>query len=344
MAKPTAQSQVANLLAERLPKDNDVQDTEEVTEETEALAEPEVDEEIESEAIEEEVSEEQQEVDGEYYDVSSFAEAVGLSPEEMYSVRVPLSLPDGRQEATLGELKDMVQSSSQTAAQAKKESAAIKRQLEEQTAERDQVMRMGQMPNEIAVEMANYRIIQDTLKGTDWAAMQAQDANAAITQRQNLLDMAREAEMRIGQMQQTHQAQQSQYVQQRIEQEDYKLLQKKPEWYDAQAREKAKNDAKSLLEDYGFNGQEIAKLTSNDDHRVTLMLDELFNLRNKMASVSEGAKKIRRAPKSLRSAGKPQVSVKDADAAAVIDQGKKSNRPQDKVRGVAAVLSRNRGN
>ena len=125
--------------------------------------------------------------------------------------------------------------------------------------------------------------------------------------------------------------QQEQYAlqQRQLQEEQAKLLERIPEWKDAQVANKERDSIVTYAKRFGFNDQEIA---ATADSRVVDLLRRAYLYDELMAKRPTATKKVKKAPKMIK-AGKPKGkrNVSEQNRKTAFDKLAKSGRKEDAI-------------
>ena len=125
--------------------------------------------------------------------------------------------------------------------------------------------------------------------------------------------------------------QQEQYAlqQRQLQEEQAKLLERIPEWKDAQVANKERDSIVTYAKRFGFNDQEIA---ATADSRVVDLLRRAYLYDELMAKRPTATKKVKKAPKMIK-AGKPKgkINVSEQNRKTAFDKLAKSGRKEDAI-------------
>lgn len=236
-------------------------------------------------------AEEVQEV-ADQYTVSSLAEAIGFTPEEMYDVEVPMG--EGIEPMKLGQVKDRIKAAEGENHTLKEELESIKNQVGEQP-------QMPNMTNEMLEAQANIKALQMEYQQIDWDAAEKNDPGQAALAKQKYQEAFQIAQ---GQM---NQAQQGMYAaqQERLRQAYPVMLEKIPAWKDQDTRRADQAKMKQLMLSEGFHESEVMSI---GDPRTMKLIHELMTLREKTGALDkateDAVRQVKKAPRVIGSGGR----------------------------------------
>lgn len=146
--------------------------------------------------------------------------------------------------------------------------------------------------------------VLDQESAIDWNKLREDDPaefsakKAEIAERRQALDnLKRQAAETFTQNQQAKQQEHQNLLQERLQQEAQSLLEKMPEWQDADRAKREKTELSEYLTSQGFSPQEVANAV---DHRAIVIARKamLFDRQNATGTVAR--KKLAKVPKTLK--------------------------------------------
>ncbi len=241
-----------------------------------------------------EVSEAPQAADaGEIHDISALAAAIGVEPEWLYNLKVPLA--DGREPITIGQIKDTIQETERQRELLSKHRA----DLEQRAQQIDAMLQVAtEVPKAVADAQALVKSIEAEYARVDWKQLEARNPGKAALHRQKLNDAYAEATAGVQMaMQQASQVQQAQFLQTRNE-EIGKFLEFVPEWKDKNTAVKERDEIVNLFaQRYGIHPRELLGLT---DHRYVRAMRDFMLMARQVQGADAAQKRVVKAPKTLR--------------------------------------------
>ena len=139
---------------------------------------------------------------------------------------------------------------------------------------------------------------QKVLDNTDWTQFEAAQASAEQLKYINLRDTLRK---QAQEKQQKHVQEVQAHYAKAIEEADRQTRSAIPEWNDAKVRAAEWQAIKDLGASYGFKAQEMDAVL---DPRTRLMLRDFAKIKQEVATVKAGAKRIRKVGKTLGAGGR----------------------------------------
>jgi hypothetical protein len=309
--------------------------------ETEETAEEQTTETIE--ATEEQEAEVSEETGVAIDTLTELAEAIEVDNDFLYNIKVPM--PDGQEPVSLSELKDAYTGKLQTTTEAEAALNARREAFEkeqEETRQRiaAQQAQIQQMPDELLAAEADVRAIAKQYQTFDWSELEKVDPGRAALEKQNLATQYSQAEARAQEIRNDIQKKQEQSFQQMQAEQQQKILTTFPKWADPVVAQKEFGEISSLLNNYGFNQQELQYF---GDSRILKLLSDYSQLKNQASEAKTVRKKVVKTPKSLKP-GAPKVDQSAAQKReALIQKAAESRDSRVKVRAIGDLLNSNRG-
>lgn len=321
-----------------VPEDKPEDKQEETAEETEETEEP--TEEPTSEQIEE------QEEQPEQVPIASLNELIEhneLDPEWVQSLKIPVKVNGEEGEQSLSELVKSYQLHQATEAELSEAKAKSKATLEELNQQKEaiaeslQILQTMVQDEEAAIEAAS--------KSINWSQLEEDDPGKAALEKSRLQErraaLQAKKQKALEAYKKTHEAQQQQQqqnLQQFVQTERTKLLEKVPEWRDPEKAQAEQNKLTEYLIGQGYTQEEIAKAY---DHRLVVGLRKAM-LWDEMQSKSQVAKKkVVKVPKVLKpGAPKPKEQLNRER----IDKQRAKLRQTGSLDDAYALIKARRGN
>ena len=175
----------------------------------------------------------------------------------------------------------------------------------------------------------NLALLQDAMRQLQtgerteeqWSELYREDPMLYMKEKEDLRDRQARAQA----------VQQEQYAlqQRQLQTEQAKLLERIPEWKDAEVANKERDNIVTYAKRFGFNDQEIA---ATSDSRVVDLLRRAYLYDALMAKKPTATKKVKKAPKMIK-AGKPKgkVNVSQQNRKTAFDKLAKSGRKEDAI-------------
>jgi hypothetical protein len=301
-------SDAINLLLNRDNTPNQASDDIQESTDTEVSAE-ETATETEAE-VADQTEEVEEEVESEQYDEESDEEEVAV-----YIAKV-----DGEEvEVTADDLIKSYQL--EQTAQKRLREAAEERKKIQSDAQQVEAERKYYAENLEVLKNALAQYQQGDMTEQQWAELYQRDPLAYMKKKED----ARDQQNKIQALQQEQMALQQRH----IEQEQIKLLDRIPEWKDAEVAAKERANIVTYAKRFGFNDQEIA---ATSDSRVVDLLRRAYLYDALQSRKPTATKKVKTAPKMLK-AGKPKgkVNISDQNRKSAFDKLSKSGRREDAV-------------
>ena len=301
-------SDAINLLLNRDTTPNQASDDIQESTDTEVSAE-ETATETEAE-VADQTEEVEEEVESEQYDEESDEEEVAV-----YIAKV-----DGEEvEVTADDLIKSYQL--EQTAQKRLREAAEERKKVQSDAQQVEAERKYYAENLEVLKNALAQYQQGDMTEQQWAELYQRDPLAYMKKKED----ARDQQNKIQALQQEQMALQQRH----IEQEQIKLLDRIPEWKDAEVAAKERANIVTYAKRFGFNDQEIA---ATSDSRVVDLLRRAYLYDALQSRKPTATKKVKTAPKMLK-AGKPKgkVNISDQNRKSAFDKLSKSGRKEDAV-------------
>lgn len=276
-------------------------DTEVSAEETETETEAEVEDQTEDEEVE---------VESEQYDEESDEEEVPV-----YIAKV-----DGEEVEVTAE--DLIKSYQlEQTAQKRLREAAEERKKIQADAQQVEAERKYYAENLELLKGALTQYDQGNMTDQEWAELYQRDPIAYMKKKEDMRDQ----QNKIQALQQEQAALQRRH----IETEQAKLLERIPEWKDAEVAAKERAGIVTYAKRFGFDDQEIAATT---DSRVVDLLRRAYLYDALQSRKPSATKKVKKAPKMIK-AGKPKgkVNVSEQNRKSAFDKLSKSGRREDAV-------------
>lgn len=272
--------------------------------------------------------------------LSDLAEAIGVDPTTLYDLEFTLS---GTGESLkLGEVKDRLQSIQQVQAQTKAEREALQ-QERQQWQQKAQQWLDTQQQQSAELDRARLEAMQADadMARVDWDAFERSDPGRAALEYAKMMRRQQAAQAQFQAVAQTVQQQQwlahqqwQQQQQQLRAEHDAKLLERIPEWRDAQ-KQQAELDAiwKWNVDNYGFTPDELA--TAVDwRHREMIRKAYLYDQLNVKKATLE------KTPKPTLKAGLMKKPVADERIQALKAKAQKTRDRVDQVKAAQAILDK----
>jgi len=254
--------------------------------------------------------------------VSSLAEAIGWSPEELYDIDV--SMGDGKDPIKLGALKDQYET-------AVAEKATATAEVDRLRSEATNAPNTAVASQELLQAQANVISIQQQYQNYDWAAAELNDPGQAALLRQKFTESFAHANGQVSRVQQ----QQQQQRQQQLAQGEVRLIELIPEWKNNETRQAAQTNIKALMSEAGYPTEFINGV---DDPIAIALLNELAILRAEKSAAGVAVTKVRKAPRVLKSSGKlkPTSQEKQTELA---NKARATGDRNDQVAAVKALFN-----
>lgn len=282
-------------------------ETEEVDEDVEVESEDETRETDESEESEEQEPEEDDSETLRFENVAELAEATGLTLDEfMENIKITRKIDGVEEEVTLAELR----SGNQRDADYRKKTTELADNRRNFEAEVSQAKEnLGKQYQE-AAEMA--QILQDQLtqefQSIDWNALELEDKNEWLFQRQRLgerynqaEELKKQASERIAEHQKQLQAQREANENKLREEHGRRLLEVIPEWSDVEVWKSDDKQLREFLAGYGISSQEIDGFY--DSRLIHLARDAMKN-KGQTANIDIAKKRVKKLPKLIKPGAK----------------------------------------
>lgn len=271
-------------------------------------------------------------------DLSQLAEAIGVEPEWLYNLRIPM--PEGGDPITLGEYKDIISQKGKVVGDEQR--LAYERNLFEQERqqfqqEREQsLQQLQQLPDAVMQAEARVQALAQQYQTTDWSSLEQTDPGRAALAKQNMSAAFQQAQQEAQTLRYQFQQAQQNLENERRTAEEQKLLMNIESWRDPTIRTAEMNDIATLMVEYDYTPQEAQKLI---DSRAIRMMHDYLKIRKQVGTANANAKQVRKVPKALRPAGhgKPKPG-KLTELQQTLNAAKTGNRKQ-KVSAVSQLLN-----
>lgn len=283
------------------------------------------------EEVEEETAEapETEQEDGEIRNIVALSERIGWEPSDIYDLEIEMETD--QDPVKLGELKDKYTEKLRAESLWIKE----KEELTNQVQQMQQGQTTGQqMTEEMTMALGAITAIRQQNDSTDWAELEGEDPGKAALYKQKLNQAYSQAQQQFRQAESQQQQMATQAQQQLLVQSAQKLLQDIPEWNDATVATKEKADLVTTAKTYGFSDNDINGI---NDPRVIMLLRRLTQLEKQSKDSSEAVKRVQKAPKVLKGAGRKAPNANKTDQ--LIQRAKTANRSQRGKAEIDAVRS-----
>lgn len=229
---------------------------------------------------------------GEIHDLAGLAQAIGVDPEWLYSLKMPM--PDGRDPLTLGQFKDVITQVDRDRQQIEKQRIELAQAEARMQAALDVTQ---QVPQAVQAAYAEVAAIEQQYNSIDWATVEKRNPGQAALARQKMNDAYAAAKANLGQTVQKAQAMQQQlFEQQRLEQ-TAALLEKVPEWKDKATAVRERDLILTTMSEYDIDPRELLVV---NDHRYVRAMRDLALLKQQSRNADASLKQVRQAPKTLR--------------------------------------------
>jgi len=298
-----------------------VAEIEEAEETTDTNADEEVEEETAETSDDEETDlneSEDQEPDAEegehftYETVNDLAEATGQSIEDfLENTKITRKIDGVEEEVTLAELRNGNQRDADYRRKTT-ELADNRKAFEGEVAQvKEKLTQQIQEANAITATLEQQLLSE--YQGIDWNALELEDREEWLVQRQKFGERQNQIETIKQQTQQRLAEQQQELDGQRLEAEN-KTRQKEgelllgviPEWNDQEVWKTDDKAIRTMLSDYGFNETEVNNLY---DHRLIKLARDAMKNQGKTAKIETVKKKVKKLPKLVKPGAKPDKVV-----------------------------------
>ncbi len=327
-------AEIKTLFAETAAKNSGNEEIKDEVVEDEVVDEEIVDEEIEDEVEEEIVEDEEvivdEETSDEPFSVDSLTKAIDMEVDDFYNVLVPM--PDGKAAITIGEMKN-------TYTQALRDNDVLNTKIAEHektiadgTSGREHQQQVSQLEQQAQMEMA---VVQNEYNQVDFATLELNDPGQAALMRQKFQERYNNAQNVLQQAGMAQQQEQEQYVQQARS----KMFEIVPEWSDKEVFKNDLADMNVAFLDAGYGQPDIDAIV---DPIAMKLMHELVVLRKKQAGSSDALKKVRSAPKPLKSKSKRSMPKPDS-VKKMVNKAKQSRNKHDQLDAVKALLRVGKG-
>ena len=254
--------------------------------------------------------------------VSSLAEAIGWTPEDLYDIDVGMG--DGKDPIKLGALKDHYETSVKAEATAKADVERLQGELTAATGQGGP----QQINQEVMNAKAQVLSIQQQYNGYDWAKAELEDPGEAALLKQKFNEAFNQANGAVQYQQQL----QFQNKQNQLQQGLVKLKEIIPAWTDNVVMQADQVKVKALMAEAGYPVQFIEGV---DDPIAIGLMHELVQLRAEKTAATETVQRVRKAPKVIKGGKKkPNDHVKRLS-----DKAKQTGEKGDQIAAVRALLS-----
>lgn len=185
------------------------------------------------------------------------------------------------------------------------ELAEVRKSLTERVAKLDQYVVQGEaLVNTLAAEF------QREFQGINWGELAANDPAAYVQKRHAFDERQRSLALAVGQLQNARAQQENvskEETQQRLIDEQRKLLEKVPDWKDAKRAQAESAELREYLTDLGYDPEEVNGVT---DHRAVLLARKAM-LYDRMAAKTPKAAPVTKAPAPVSKAPTKASGPKD---------------------------------
>jgi hypothetical protein len=274
--------------------------------------------------------------------LSEFAEATGLSPEDLYNdLLIPLG--DGADPVPLGELKHRVQKLDQETAAVNEARAQIQQQYAELQQQQQQFVQGQQaLSDEVRDASSKVAAIEAQYAQVDWERLEEADPGRAANYRQKFATAYAGAKQELDQAEQRTQQQQQQAMQQAMAMHNQRLAQLVPRWQDPKVfQEEAQQVMQTLVQELGWDPEELGSIY-HGPARATAY----WAWKGLMAEKSqkEAVGKIRKAPKKVLRSGRPlgQKQQLDRRLKSLESRALSTGRTDDKLAAARAIVQASR--
>jgi len=297
-AEQTKDEVVEEVEEQNISPDDEVEDTETSDEESN---------ELEQESEEQEPDAEEGET-LHYENVNEIAEALELTPEEfLENIKITRKIDGVEEEVTLAELRN----GNQRDADYRRKTTELADNRKAFESEVNQAR--GHLEQQLQEAAAMTTNLEQQLMGEfqsiDWNALELEDREEWLVQRQKFGERAQQIEtIKTQSQQQLSEQQQQLQARHQEEQNAYLanqselLISSIPEWADNTVRESQAKEMSNFLTEYGFSETEVGQVV---DHRlVKLALDAMKN-KGKIGKIDVVKKRVKKLPKIV----KPSATV-----------------------------------
>ena len=298
-----------NLLLNRDNTPNQASEDIQESEDTPEVSTEETEFETESEVVDQ-PDEDEDEEESEQYDEESDEEEVAV-----YLAKV-----DGEEvEVTADDLIKSYQL--EATAQKRLREAAEERKKIQADVEQVEAERKYYAENLALLQNALNQMEQGNRTEQEWAELYQRDPIAYMKAKEDVRDKQTKL--------QALQQEQAVLQQRQIESEQSKLLERIPEWKDAEVATKERANIVTYAQRFGFSDQEIA---ATNDSRVVDLLRRAYLYDALQSRKPTATKKVKKAPKMIKS-GQPKskVNVSQQNRKSAFDKLNKSGRKEDAI-------------
>lgn len=253
-------------------------------------------EEVNSEEVREEV---------EIRTLAELSEQIEVEPDYIYSLEIGMGA--GNDPVKLGDLKDKYQQKLQQESLWLKEKEALTQQVQ-QTQHMQSTAQ--QISKDMQTALSTKLALEQQYNSTNWKELEETDPGQAALYQQKLQAAHGQVMAQYQQAEIQHQQVMQQAQQNALVQANQKLLQDIPEWNDATVRQTEVGDLTNTAKQFGFTDQDMSGIS---DPRVVMLLRRLTQLEKQAKISSEAVKRVQKAPKVLKGAGRKAPKVNNAD-------------------------------
>lgn len=291
------------------PETEDVQETETAEVEETDVEEVETDE-VETEDETEDLSEsdesEPETEEGEalqFESVNELAEAMGITPDEfLANIKLTRKIDGVEEEVTLAELRDGNQRHADYTR--KTTELAENRKAFEAEAEKAKQYLEQQFQEAAEITATLEAQLLDDYQSIDWNALELEDREEWLVQRQKYGEKAQQiqaikaqTQQKLAERQQEQKAKQQQAYESMLAEQNNLLISAIPEWSDTSVRESEAKEMSAFLGEYGFSESEVGQVI---DHRLVKLARDAMKNKGKTTQIDTAKKKVKKLPKLIK--------------------------------------------
>jgi len=244
--------------------------------------------------------------------LAEIAEAIDMPLDEfMENIKATRKIDGVEEEVTLAELRNANQ---RDADYRRKTTAHADNVRAWDTEQAEQKAQLGQQYQEAAAITANLeQQLMGEFNNVDWDGLEREDREEWLVQRQKFGERAQQIEtvktqvgQQLNEQQQELQAKQEAQQNQYLAEQGKLLLDAIPEYADTAYRETSDKEMTAFLGDYGFSAAEVGNVI---DHRLVKLAFDAMKNKGKTSKVDATKKLVRKLPKILKPANKPDKVV-----------------------------------
>ena len=270
------------------------------------------------------------------YKPTELAEAIGWTPEELFSDLV-IPLGETGESVSLGEMKDRFAKLGESESQVTAARAALQAQYEAVMRHQQQADQGAmQVSQEVAAAYDKLKGIEGQYSSQPWEKLDAENPGQAANMRQKFSTAYGAAEAELAQARQVQAQAQEQGHRQMVAAENQRLLAMVPEWQDQAKFNEEEPQISAYLISQGFTREQLGGITAAAPRAVAR---DAWLWRRHLAQVGKATKAVKAAPKRvIRPGGPARQTISERQSRQLDARAIQTGRQQDKMAAGRAIL------